>query len=218
MLHRTLKFRPAAWNRPFDSHPSWTKSRRLPVCAALLTVLVGLAGCQSFSSNRQAGLLSNPLILPARNDEIAWERTVEVLHDYQFQIARENKLDGVIETDYKIGAGLLEPWHRDAVGFENRLEGSLQSVRRRAFVSLSRSPDGYAVGVEVFKEQEDLEGLAANSPGGATFQESAPLDRDLNQVIGQSKRSGWIPLGRDPQLEQAILASLHRRFVRPTNP
>lgn len=187
---------------------------RFVMCAVLLATL---AGCQSIWANRQAGLLSNPIVLPARNDEVAWERTVEVLHEYQFQIARENKLDGVIETEYKIGASLLEPWHRDAVGFENRLEGSLQSVRRRAFVSLSRGTEGYVVGVEVFKEQEDLAGLAANSPGGATFQESAPLDRDLNQVIGQSKRSGWIPLGRDPQLEQALLSSLRRRFVDLAN-
>ena len=34
--------------------------------------------------------------------------SIDVLHDYRFAIARENKLDGVIETEYKVGSGLLE--------------------------------------------------------------------------------------------------------------
>lgn len=58
------------------------------------------------------------------------------------------------------------------------------------------------------KGPEDLPGVAANSPGGATFQESAPLKRDLNLVVGQSSKSNWIPKGRDQALEQAFLASL----------
>ena len=62
--------------------------------------------------------------------------------------------------------------------------------------------------VQVFKELEDLPGLAANSPGGATFQESTPLQRDLKLVVGQSTPSVWIPKGRDPALEQAILSRI----------
>ncbi len=156
----------------------------------------------------------NPFFVPANDHEAVWERAVDVLHDYQFQIARENKLDGIIETDYKTGSGLLEPWHRDSVGFDNRLESSLQSIRRRAFVSITPTQGGYLVGVEAFKELEDVVGLAANSAGGATFQESAPLERDLNLVVGQSAPSGWIPQGRDPQLEQDMSQRLRRAFSR----
>ena len=71
---------------------------------------------------------------------------------------------------------------------------------------------GYFVSVEAFKEREDLPGIAGNSPGAATFQESTPLQRDLNPVVGQSKPSRWIPGGRDLDLEQAILASLRGSF------
>lgn len=180
--------------------------------AIALAIGLFVAGCVTPAS-QQAAYLSNPLVLPAGSDEVAWEKTIEVLHEYQFQIARENKLDGVIETQFKVGAGMLEPWHADAVGLEERLEGSLQSVRRRAFVSLSRSPNGYVVSVEVFKELEDLNGLAANSAGGATFQESSPLERDLNRVVGQSARSNWLPQGRDARLEQALLSSLEEKFL-----
>jgi hypothetical protein len=82
------------------------------------------------------------------------------------------------------------------------------------FVSITPSEGGYLVAVEAFKELEDLAGLAAISSGGATFQESTPLQRDLNLVVGQSTPSGWIPLGRDIELEQDMLIRLQSAFLQ----
>jgi len=172
--------------------------------------MVALIGCTPM----RPAVVSNPVFVPANNPEAVWERTVSVLHQYQFPIRRENKLDGIIETDYKIGSGVLEPWHHDSVGLENQLESSLQSIRRRLSVSIQPGDGGYWVGVEAFKELEDLAGMAANSAGGATFQESTPLKRDLDRVVGQSTRSGWIALGRDPALEQSLLRSLQANLSR----
>jgi len=154
--------------------------------------------------------VSNPLLVASQNEELVWERAIDVLHDFQFEIGRENRLGRVIETAPKVGAGLLEPWHHDSVGFTNRLESSLQSIRRIVLVSLQ--PDdqgqGYLVSVTVLKEIEDLIGVAGSSAGAATFPESTPLMRDLNPVVGQSGPSRWLPLGRDPLLEEAILTRL----------
>jgi hypothetical protein len=128
----------------------------------------------------------------------------------RFPIAVENKSDGVIETEYKTGSGLLEPWHHDSAGMENRLESTLQSIRRRVLVTVTPAPGGHMLGVEVYRELEDLQGLAANSAGGATFQETTPLRRDLNLVVGQTAPSGWIPQGRDPELEHRVLQDIQR--------
>lgn len=184
--------------------------------ASLLGVCLAVAGCQTpLSVQSSTGPVSNPLPVRARSDDMLWERTVDVLHDYQFQVVREDRLARVIETEYKVGSGCLEPWHHDSVGPWNRLESTLQSIRRRVRVTLAPSDGagGYAVSVEAFKEREDLPGIAANSPGAATFQESTPLERDLNPVVGQSKPSRWIPVGRDLDLEQAILASLRASYA-----
>ncbi|MEO1997273.1 MAG: hypothetical protein ABGZ17_18545, partial [Planctomycetaceae bacterium] len=144
---------------------------------------------------------AEPILVQSGSQEPVWERVIDMLHTYHFEIAREDRLDGVIETQYKTGASLQEPWHPDAVGFANRLEGTLQSIRRRVVVRLTPVDGGYLVAVEVFKELEELGGLAANSAGGATFRENTPLRRDLNMVVGQSAPSGWIALGRDRLLE-----------------
>lgn len=152
----------------------------------------------------------NPLFVSTQNENLVWESIVEALEDFHFPIVSENRLQREIVTDYKVGASIFEPWHGDSVGLANRLESTLQSVRRRVVVTLiphDQQP-GYLVSVEAIKEFEDLPGIAANSPGGATFLESKPLDRDLNLVVGQSAPSGWLRAGRDYQLEQSILGQL----------
>ncbi|MFO1093884.1 MAG: hypothetical protein U0992_11320 [Planctomycetaceae bacterium] len=174
------------------------------------------AGCQTPGAfwSRSAPA-PNPMGVAFGNDDVLWERTVDVLHDYQFQIVREDRLARVIETEYKVGSGCLEPWHHDSVGPYNRLESTLQSIRRRVRITLAPSNvgGGYAIMVEAFKEREDLPGIAANSPGAATFSESTPFSRDLNPVVGQTQPSRWIPVGRDLDLEQAILARLRSTYT-----
>ena len=117
--------------------------------------------------------------------------------------ALESELDELRET---LASALIE--------YENRLESTLQSVRRKVIIRFIPDEAGYLISVEAFKELEDLDGLAANSAGGATFQEHTPLQRDLNAVVGQTVPSGWIPLGRDPALEQDLLRRLQVAFLR----
>lgn len=181
----------------------------------LVIVVVGLfaattaCGCTSLDSFGPQ--VTNPVFVRANNPEDAWEQTVDVVHDYLFEIERENKLGGVIETRYKTGSSVLEPWHADSVGTANRMESTFQSIRRKAFIHFTPAPGGYLVGVEAIKELEDVP-RAANFPGGATFLDNSPLFRDLNPVVGQATPSGWVSKGRDAALEQAMLRTINRRF------
>ncbi|MEZ5942687.1 MAG: hypothetical protein R3C18_14940 [Planctomycetaceae bacterium] len=180
---------------------------------ATVAVLCGCAGWRMGGIAQQSPL-SNPLFVASNSDDIVWERAVDVLHSYHFEIASENRLARTIETQPRVGASLMEPWHPDAATLADRLEGTTQSIRRTVVVSLQPSEErtGYLVSVSVFKEKENLVGLAANSAGAATFQESAPLNRDLDPVVGQTSNSSWIPLGRDLALEQSILQSLYEVY------
>ena len=191
------------------------RARLLPLLTIIVCVAVGAcAGLEPPRITNGARTPGNPIFVRANNDEVVWERAVDVVHDYQFEIARENRLDGIIETKPKVGSSLLEPWQRETRGFANRLESTLQSIRRRAIITITPQEGGYLVGVEALKEREDLLGVAENSPGAATFPENAELQRDLNLVVGQSAPSGWIPLGRDPILEESILARLRNVMSR----
>ena len=182
--------------------------RFIPIGLIVLFAAVS-AGCVSMDASGPP--VANPVFVRANNPEDAWERTVDVLHDYLFEINRENKLGGVIETHYKTGAGVLEPWHPDSVGKVNRLQSTFQSIRRKAYIHFTPADGGYLVGVEAIKELEDVP-RAANFVGGATFLDNSALQRDLNPVVGQASPSGWIEQGRDSELEQAMLRTINRRF------
>lgn len=155
--------------------------------------------------------LPNPFFVPANNPDVLWERTVDVLHDYPFDIVRESKLDGAIETDYKVGSGVLEPWHGESIGCEERLESTLQSIRRKVRVTLIPQEGGYLVGVETIKELEDAAGPV---PTGAPFAQTTPPQRDVVLVGPEAAPVGWIPLGRDLLLEQDLLARLQAAYAR----
>lgn len=185
-----------------------TGSDRSSTLIALLCLLAVVCGCTTppLASPTAA---SPGIRLNESQRDAWWERSVRVLNHNHFQVARESKLEGVIETAWRGGSGLLEPWHGDSVGVSNRLESTLQSIRRRVVVLLQSSANNTLVlTVRVDKEIEDVPGLAANYEGGATFSESQPLNRDLSQVVGQTGPSRWISLGRDPLLEQKILAEI----------
>ncbi|QDT92838.1 hypothetical protein [Gimesia algae] len=177
-----------------------------------LMLCILFTSCVSGGSRPAPVTVSNPIQITGTNQDVVWERVVDTIHNYKFAIARENKLDGRIETEYKVGASFLEPWHGDTVGFDNRLESSLQSIRRRVFVSVTPIEGGYLLGVEAFKEIEDVNTTTSTAPGGATFQQDLSLRRDLNLVQEHSNPVGWIPRGRDPVLEQDLLDSLQLAF------
>lgn len=190
------------------------KMKRLwksPRLIGLTVWLIGcVIGCLSSPPQAPSGGASSIQISDSQRDFL-WERAVVVLNRNHFQVARESKLEGVIETAYRGGSGLLEPWNPDSVGLSNRMESTLQSIRRKVTVSMQSTGTGTTtLNVRVDKELEDVPGAAANYEGGATFSESQPLSRDLSQVVGQNGPSRWISIGRDPLLERKLVSEIQR--------
>jgi len=188
---------------------------RQTAAACLLVGMMVTTGCLSGSMPSHTLQGSNAIQVPVDRYDLMWERAVAVLNNYHFIIARESKLEGVIETQYRAGSNLLEPWHHDSVGYGNKLESTLQSIRRRVVVTFQNTADNMLiVSVRADKEIEDVPGLAANYEGGATFRDSDPLQRDLDQVVGQSGPSRWIPRGTDPALEVELLSQIRSAVLR----
>lgn len=181
-----------------------------------VVVVTAISGCLSGPDLAPvAAGNTNALQISTAHADATWERTVAVLNDLHFMVARESKLEGVIETHPRAGSNLFEPWHKDSIGLRNRLESTVQSIRRRVVVSFQPASPGYTtVSVQVVKEIEDLPGIAANYEGGATFSEAQPLERDLNQVLGQSVPSRWLPRGTDPALQADIIRRIQYAVIR----
>jgi len=181
-------------------------------CSTLSLAVLIAGGCAAMPA--MAPVRPTPTVVPGTITETTWEQTVNALHSFHFSIEKENRLAGTIQTEYLPGAGLLEPWHFDSVTLGDRIESSLQPIRRRAVVTLTQVNTGVQVNVEVIKERENPRGPTRHSPGVATYPGGQPLQRDLNVVIGGSTPPGWIALGRDAALERVLLTAIVARIGR----
>ena len=171
----------------------------------------------------------NTAVIPPLDAELVWKQMVDVADDY-FKVHSEQRVvfangvptEGRIDTFPQTGATLLEPRRADSVGFRERLEATLQSIRRIATLRLAPDPAGWKIEVVVQKELEHLARPMRATTGGASFRNDDSLYRygtplpTLGQQVGDQPRPvaaptpnlGWIPLGRDGLLEQRMLARL----------
>lgn len=164
---------------------------------------------------------ANPLYLPVTNQDWAWEQIVDVVDDY-FRIERENRVqlignvitEGRIDTFPQVGATWLEPHRPDSVGRTNRWESTLQTIRRRAVLRVIPEQGGYLVEAVVYKELEDLPRPEHSTAGAAAFRHDSSLASRLSEGVLKTRFSKhWLPLGRDPAVEQQMLAEIRARVV-----
>lgn len=165
----------------------------------------------------------NPALVPVPDAELVHNALVDVLDDH-FRIEREERVRlvrnpdntftmtmGLIRTWPEQTSTLAEPWRSDTVTFYDKLLATFQSYRKKAEVFIVPVQGGFNVQVNVFKELEDMpKPLGAAS--GSGFLRNETSQRHVDMAVGQQPTvSGWIPQGRDPNLEQKILNQL---FVR----
>lgn len=157
----------------------------------------------------------NPTLVPVANYDLVWDSVVNVVDDY-FTIDAEQRprqvggvvLMGRLDTFPEMGSTLLEPHRGDSVGVYERLESTLQTIRRRAVVQAIPGPEGFLIDVAVFKELEDSKRPQHATAGAATLRYDDSLTRFEEPIGGQAVTVGWIPQGRDELLEQRIIAQI----------
>jgi len=180
---------------------------------------LGQGGCTQGHLPRVSRILSprpvveNPLLIPSNDFEKVWMETIATVDKY-FEIASENRLSGTIITQPMAGGTIFEPWRGDSVGLGEKFESTLQTIRRFAIVNVDRAPSGgYLVKVQVRKEMEDLTRPDRQAAGRAVFNNDFPVNRTREVVGPVPVSTGWIPRGRDSNLEQTILAGIRDSLI-----
>lgn len=211
----------------------------------LLALLAAVSGCAAMGPPPIA--YQNPVLIPPMDRDYFWDQLVVVVDEY-FQIEKEDRVRyvengpgtlGVIRTVPELGATLLEPWRSDSANIYERLESTLQTIRRQALVQVVPNEDGsLLVEIAVYKTLEDLKRPDHSNAGNSTFRNDDSLDRYNDQTqsptttidsfptfgraqgpIGpQPFTLGWIPLGRDTALEQRMITQLLSKVGAPGMP
>ena len=200
---------------------------RLPNAAGILFALCAFAvfgGCGqlAYRLDRRAPeqFIPNPLELPPMDDQFVWSQVVDTVDDY-FRISREQPvqnsnnflLDGRVETSYRAGASVLEPWRKDSTAGFEALQSTLQSIRRKATVIVRPRGAGYTVEVIVQKDLEDTDRTQYSTETTATRRHDGTVVRHDSRAGDSPQTLGWISLGRDTSLEQRILRDIFQRVT-----
>jgi hypothetical protein len=184
----------------------------------LALLLGGQFGCNSGPSGWKAPsvtrifspspVVENPLVVPSTDFETLWNKTIAVVDKY-FDIESENRLARTIKTQPQMGATIFEPWALDSTTVQDRVESTLQTIRRVAIIQIDPAPTGgFLVRVQVFKFLEDMAKPVSQPAGRAAFTNDFPINR-VREIVGPVPAPlGWINKDRDPNLEQAILAGI----------
>ena len=195
------------------------------LCAATLVAGLLCCGCGQLkyrlTNKAPETFVPNPLELPPAADEFVWSQVIDSVDDY-FRITREQPvqnsngiiLDGRVETSYRIGASLLEPWRKDSTAGFERLQSTLQSIRRRATVTVRPRGAAYTIEVVVQKELEDTNHSQFETESASTMRHDGTIIRISDAYDGSPQTLGWIPLGRDTSLEQVILRDIFGRITQ----
>jgi hypothetical protein len=191
--------------------------------------LLALSGCTlepagvASAGPTQAVTYENPVFIPGTDFQRIWETVVDVVDDY-FRIEREEPVrlvgnvltEGRLDTFPEVSSTLLEPWRRDSATSYDKVEATLQSMRRRAQVRVLPAEGGFWVDVAVYKELEDMVQPEQSTVGRATFPTESTQVRIINPIGAQEMHQGWIAKGRDPNLEQLMICQLQSRLSGAT--
>ena len=160
----------------------------------------------------------NPVFVPVPDPELLHNALVDVVDDH-FRIASEERVRvvdntltmGVIESWAEISSTIAEPWRSDTVSFYDKLESTFQTYRRKAQVFMVPTQGGFNVEIRVFKELEDVPKPQNATAGSAMLRNEVTQINVRIPVTQQVTVTGWIPQGRDANLEQKMINQL---FVR----
>lgn len=181
---------------------------RLTVWVLIIGSAAFLAtGCRSLPAH-----VDNPTLVGTSDYDTVWNTTIEVV-EYYFDVVYENRYDGRIETQPVVSATFFEPWLMDVVTFRDRMEATLQTIRRRAFVLVQPSPTGgFTVAVEVYKELENSYLQSSTFiPQTALITSIEPVRESL-VTSAVAPPAGWISMGRDSALEDRIIDEIHKKL------
>ena len=190
----------------------------------------GQAACQtcpaSTVSTVTTGLYKNTVTVTCCNPTVLWEALVDPIRKY-FPIVKEEQCrqmgnvvnPGKLITGRTIGSSIFEPGKGDSVGMRQRWESTIHTIARRAEVHVwpsSAGPNSYIIEVVVTKEIENNP-RPENSRIGQGNYFLSDSRRSFTDPIGAPEDENglrWINKGRDPLLEQRLLAEIEQSIRR----
>ena len=170
--------------------------------AIVLVAALAAAGCSSAGRAPES-----PAQSTAADYDLLWQAAVDVVGS-RFPISRAERESGLIETAYLIGPFSKTGFKSNLASGEAAGVAVFHTVRRRAVVKVSRSPESpleVRVGTaRLVRERPDI-------VRGGTFGGWEDIDEQLMRYP-----SRWRDNGRDEALEARIAGEIEKRYLALT--
>jgi len=192
-------------------------SFRFLISAITLLPVVVLNGCAP-----KIQPVDNPLEIDRQEYARLFDATVLVLRDYGFRVARQDYRFGVITTEPMRAPTILEPWQTINTTVDQAFASTVNDQRRRVTISLvpaeadpptTGAPTPYELHAEVIVERlmVPTARLTGSTAGRRIVHQlsSVPVEWQQRGI----RATYWRTIGRDPYLEQRLLAGIVRRSL-----
>jgi hypothetical protein len=190
----------------------------------LLLALALLAGCTAAPQATR-----NPLEIDAAEYRRLFDASLLVLRSQGFVVDRQDYRFGRITARPRGAPTLLEPWYPDNTTFGQALEGTLNAERRLVTVALDPAPPAGPAGKSEIRNQKS-EGPSYLLRVEVQIERQQYPARQLSGSFGEDMLGSlaaapgelrdrgitgpyWQPVGRDPYLEERLLAAIVRQSL-----
>lgn len=176
----------------------------------------GLAGCSAPPAATEPALARVAAQSPADYDHL-WESVGNTLRDYAFRLDREDRQEGIITTYPETAAYFTEFWRPQSQNAYIALESNLHTVQNQAKVTIKpiEEAGAYDISVTVDRTRYSLEERQIDNSAAALRLFSSGAPTMSGRMERPTETAQWIPLGRDPFMEQSILTAILKNYARP---
>lgn len=174
-------------------------------------IVLVFTGCQRPVSPPQPAPMA--LVVEKGEYDLAWDETLDVLHEHYFIPDRQDRRDGLILTHPTLSKQWFEFWRDDAQGSYDVCESSMHSIRR--IVRVKFVPQGEQVAIQlavrVQRKNQPQRQVTTSSGSFQVFRDRVPLT-ETGQAADRTDIVTWNDLGQDVKLANYLLERIERRL------
>lgn len=193
------------------------KSTCLLIMSVLTPAALLAAGCHAPPQPETHTVARVTVETPDEYEQL-WQAATDTLQRHWFRPDRQDRREGVITTHPDTSAHWFEWWRPQPQPAYYWGEANLHTIQRQATVRIRPSDEQGTCTLDVLidRYQYSLEERQIDNPAVALRLYSSAAPTTSGQMVKPAESSHWIHLGRDEQMECALLASILRRYGKTT--